>query len=166
MELNRTLMFCRESAKKYKYILLIIVLGLLLLVIPSPRTKTESVSMPVDTTDSSTEERLSDILSRVTGAGKVTIMLTIEKGEEILYQTNDNIDKDENNSNIKQDTVTVTDSQRNQNGLIKQVIPATYQGALVICQGADDPAVRFAIVDAVSKLTGLGANKISVLKMK
>lgn len=169
MELNKTLIFWKDMVKKYKYVLLIIVIGLLLLVIPSPTQKTESVSMPVDNTSSSireTEERLSDILSKVTGAGKVTLMLTIAKGEETLYQTNDKTDKEENNSNIKQDTVTVTDAQRNQNGLVKQVIPVTYQGALVICQGADDPTVRFAIVDAVSKLTGLGTNKISVLKMK
>jgi stage III sporulation protein AG len=39
-------------------------------------------------------------------------------------------------------------------------------GAVVIAQGADDPSIKLAIVDAVTKATGLGANKISVLKMK
>jgi stage III sporulation protein AG len=39
-------------------------------------------------------------------------------------------------------------------------------GAIVLCQGADVPSVRLAIVDAVSKVTGLVANQISVLKMK
>jgi stage III sporulation protein AG len=36
----------------------------------------------------------------------------------------------------------------------------------VVCQGADDPVVKLLIVDAVSKVTGLGADKISVMKMK
>lgn len=35
----------------------------------------------------------------------------------------------------------------------------------MVCQGADNAAVRLAIVEAVSKVTGLGANRISVLKM-
>jgi len=39
-------------------------------------------------------------------------------------------------------------------------------GAVIVCQGADDPQVRLSIVDAVSKVTGLGSDKISVLKMK
>jgi hypothetical protein len=41
-----------------------------------------------------------------------------------------------------------------------------YQGAVVLCQGAADAAVRLAVVEAVSKATGLGADKICVLKMK
>jgi stage III sporulation protein AG len=36
----------------------------------------------------------------------------------------------------------------------------------VICQGAADPAVRLAVVEAVADATGLGADRISVLKMK
>ena len=66
----------------------------------------------------------------------------------------------------KTDTVTVTDAQRNESGLIRQVNPPVYKGAVIVCQGADNAAVRLAIVDAVGKATGLGADKISVLKMK
>ena len=72
----------------------------------------------------------------------------------------------ESGSGIRSNTVTITDSERSQSGLVKQVNPPTYLGAVVICQGADDPEVRLSVVNAVSKATGLGANKISVLKMK
>ena len=60
----------------------------------------------------------------------------------------------------------MTDGQRGQTGLVRQVLPATYRGAVVVCQGADDPRIRLAIVEAVSMATGLGADRISVLKMK
>ena len=40
-----------------------------------------------------------------------------------------------------------------------------YSGAVIICAGADDPAVRLRIVDAVSAFTGLGSNKIVVEKL-
>ena len=39
-------------------------------------------------------------------------------------------------------------------------------GALVVCDGADSASVRLAIIQAVSSLTGLGSNKIAVVKMK
>ena len=49
---------------------------------------------------------------------------------------------------------------------VQQVLPESYRGAIVVCQGADSPAVKLAIVEAVSRATGLGADSISVLKMK
>lgn len=39
-------------------------------------------------------------------------------------------------------------------------------GAVVVCAGADDPAVRLDVTHAVSAYTGLGSNKITVMKMK
>ena len=50
--------------------------------------------------------------------------------------------------------------------MITQVIPASYMGAIVVCQGGDRPSVKLAIVKAVSDVTGLTSDKISVLKMK
>ena len=64
------------------------------------------------------------------------------------------------------DTVIITDSERNQNGLIHQINPPSYMGAIIVCQGADDPAVKLSITEAVSKITGLKTNRISVLRMK
>ena len=40
-----------------------------------------------------------------------------------------------------------------------------FTGAVVVCRGADDPAVRLRIVEAVSAFTGLGTNRIVVQKM-
>jgi stage III sporulation protein AG len=72
----------------------------------------------------------------------------------------------DNNTSANSDTVTVTDSDRNENGLIRQINPPVYSGAVVVCQGADNPQVKLSIIDAVGKLTGLGSDKISVIKMK
>ena len=59
-----------------------------------------------------------------------------------------------------------TDSDRNETGLVHQINPPVYLGAVVLAQGADNPVVKLSIVEAVSKVTGLGADKISVLKMQ
>lgn len=41
-----------------------------------------------------------------------------------------------------------------------------FTGAIVLCQGADHPEVRLKIVEAVAAFTGLGSNRIMVMKMK
>ena len=66
----------------------------------------------------------------------------------------------------KTSTVILSDSTRGQEGLVCQVNPPTYLGAVVLCQGADLPSVRLSITEAVSNATGLGYHKITVLKMK
>lgn len=157
-----------EFIKKYRYPVLILLLGLVLMLIPTGSRETETVTeQVVETQEEATmEERLEELLSQIQGAGKVRVMLSYSGGEQTLYQTNDDVVTGSDSSTIRQDAVTVTDSDRNETGLVKQVIPATYLGAIVLCQGADSAAVRLAIADAVSKITGLGTDKISILKMK
>jgi len=39
-------------------------------------------------------------------------------------------------------------------------------GAVVVCEGAENPTVQWNVTNAVSAYTGLGSDKISVIKMK
>lgn len=152
---------------KYKYVLLVLAVGIVLMVIPSgSQTKVEAVLNQGEESILSVEERLTQILKQVKGAGEVYVLLTEAFGEETLYQTNEDTSQSDTGSSSRGDTVTVTDSERNENGLVRQKNPPKYLGAIVVCQGGDQPAVRLAILDAVSKVTGLGADKISIQKMK
>ena len=152
--------------KKYKYASLVVAIGVLLMLVPFDLGK-DPISL-TDTAEAAStnvedvEERLEKVLSQIEGAGKVSVLLLEAKGEEIIYQTNDY----SSDNTDKSDTVTVTDSDRNQKGLVRQVFPAQYAGAIIVCEGADDPGLRLLLTEAVGKLTGLGTNKISVLKMK
>lgn len=156
--------------KKYRYAALVLVIGLILMAIPSTGNHNNEKETPNShdtlSTEPSLEEKLSAILSHVDGAGDVQVILTVAAGEEVIYQTDDDFSANGESNTTKVDTVTVTDANRNQNGLIRQVNPPVYQGAIIVCEGADDPSVQLAMVNAVSKITGLGANRISVLKMK
>ena len=157
-----------EFLKKYRFAALILALGLVLMMLPSGKTGQEVEAEPEATvpTLDSMEERLELILSQIQGAGKVRVLLSNSSGEQVIYQTNEDLVTGTDSSTIRQDTVMVTDSQRAQSGLIKQIIPPTYLGAIILCQGADSATVRYAIADAVSKITGLGTDRISILKMK
>lgn len=156
------------TIKKYKYVVLVLLIGMTLMLLPTGGKKSEVKTADTEEILSkpSLEERLSEILSMVEGAGQVKVILTVAAGEEVIYQSDADKTDNETSFSTHNDTVTVTDSNRNQAGLVRQIIPESYLGAIVICRGAENPSVRLAIVDAVSKLTGLGANCISVLKMK
>ena len=148
---------------KYRYALLILAVGLVFMSLPSGKEQSEPVQEPSEAVrETNFSQELAQILSLIQGAGKVEVILTQAEGERIVYQT----DQDTDGNSNSWDTVTVTDADKNQTGLIQQVNPPTYLGAVVVCQGGDDPTVRLALVEAVSKVTGLGADKISVLKMK
>lgn len=159
-----------EMLKKYRYPLLVFLAGIVLITLPGWNTAEKDNDTPViiesETNKLSLEEQLQDILSSVDGAGKVRVMLTISSGEETIYQTDMNRSLNAGSESDKYDTVVITDSDRNETGLVRQVLTAKYRGAVIVCQGADNPTVCLAMVDAVAKLTGLGTDRITVLKMK
>ncbi len=123
-------------------------------------------SAAMETAADSMEERLAEILSQVAGAGKVQVLLTEATGAQTFYQENRDSTEGNQNKSTRTDTVILSDSSRGQTGLVSQINPPTYLGAIVLCQGADQSAVRLAITEAVANATGLGYHKISVLKMK
>lgn len=154
--------------KKYRYALLVLVIGLVLMSLPEGQRKVSTISdtpkesHPADTM----EQQLEDILSQIEGAGKVRVLLTRQTGERYTYQTDDDNTEGTDSSSSRQNTVIITGSDRAQQGLIRQIDPPLYLGAVIVCQGADRASVRLAIVEAVTNATGLGADKVSVLKMK
>lgn len=153
---------------KNKFIILILILGLILLVIPSTDRSETEIEVITEQSENilSVEDQLSQILSCIEGAGKVKVMLSIASGQETVYQTNDSYSSNTEHMLENSDTVIVNNSDRSEMGLIRQVNPPVYSGAIVVCQGADDAKIRFAVTEAVADVTGLGTDKISVLKMK
>ncbi len=147
--------------KKYRYPILVLVVGILLMCLPSGSKQKEATPQQVQSTQPDTGDlaaRLEQILSQIKGVGKVKVLLTQAAGEEFRYQYDESGDR--------KDTVIITDGNREQSPVISQVLPPKYLGAVIVCQGAESPAVRLAVVEAVSRVTGLGADAISVLKMK
>lgn len=156
-------------AAKYKYVILVLAIGLVLMLLPSGtkhNTAPKAAESQTEEIQDSLSQQLAELLTQIDGAGQVQVLLTKGEGEETVYQTDTDISQTDADAAERKTTVTVTDAERAQSGLIRQVNPPKYLGAIVVCEGADDPVVRLDITDAVSKATGLGANCVSVLKMK
>lgn len=154
-----------EYLRKYKFIIIILLVGIMLLALPTEGKKEEPTA-PVSQ-KTTLQESLEDILSKIAGAGRVSVLLTPATEGETLYQINENISSDGSGSSSRHcETVLVSGTGREESGLIRQVKAPTYLGAVVVCQGADNAAVRLAVVEAVRSATGLTSDRICVLKMK
>ena len=167
MELNIILNKLKEALLKYKYALIILLIGISFLLIPERRV--EQTQRPEESTMETnylSSESISAILQSVEGAGQVRVLLSVASGEEILYQADQDSSVSDDNHSTKTETVILMDTNRVESGLIKQINPPQYLGAIVVCQGADNPTVKLAITQAVSKIVGLSSDKICVLKMK
>lgn len=152
----------KELAVKYKYVLVVLIAGLALMLLPGTQQEETVVSMEEPRQQPGIQQSLEAILSNIQGVGRVQVLLTEAQGTRTIYVSDESAASDSR----KTDAVILTNSDRTQRGLVSQVIPPVYQGAIIVCQGGDNPAVRLAVVEAVCDATGLSADKISVLKMK
>ena len=166
--MERKLGRIKEFFYKNRAVALVVLVGVLLMLLPTGKTEAqqpqrqETVSEPRE----NLETRLEQILSQVSGAGNVRVLLTQERGETSVYQLDRQEVTDGDRREMRQDTITVTGSDRQQEGLLTQVEAPRYRGAVIVCQGGDNPTVRLSVVEAVSGATGLPSNRITVLKMK
>ena len=160
MELNALPDKLTKLLSKYRYPLCILLIGIVLMLIPATEqdNSPQPESVISEVPEVTVEERLSKLLSSISGAGRVEVLLSYGAGEQTVYH--------EDTDSEHRSAVIVTDGERNETALISRVDPPQFLGAIVVCQGADSAAVRLAIVEAVSKYTGLGADEIAVLKMK
>lgn len=152
--------------KKNRYVILVVLLGVVLLSLPESEKKTEDPQQTIDVSAAPSEdleEELEKFLNNLAGAGKVQVLLTEASGEEIRYQADESHN---DQASLRSETVIISDAQRTQKGLVRQVIPPSYLGAVILCQGADNPEVCLSVSKAVASATGLTFDKITVLKIK
>lgn len=150
---------------KYKFVLLILCVGILLMTLPDSSPEPEHSHPVTEPEQTDTAEELEEILSQISGVGKVRVMLTEAAGAETIYQTDEDRSHSDNSQSVRTETVLISPGSGEQ-GLVKSVTPPVYLGAIVVCQGGGDPAVQLLVSQAVAAVTGIGTDRITVLKMK
>lgn len=117
----------------------VLILGVFLLLLASSGTKKEVAAEQSDLEayGTSMEERLEALCSRVEGVGRAEVMLTFERGAQAEYQGSAQIG----------------------------TLPPKVLGVTVLCTGGEDAEVRAELTEMLSALLGIGASRISVLRM-
>ena len=110
------------------------------------------------------ETRMERILSRIEGTGNLSLMLTVKGEGENIYAVNTEYSKDGDRVEEKSEILTVHLENGSDSPVTSSRNFPNFQGALVVCDGGDDPGVKLLITKAVSALTGLGADRITVCR--
>ena len=154
--------------KKYKFVTVIILAGILLMLLPTgkkgPTEKNASSSSEEAFSLADVEEKMTDTLSHIQGVGKIRVMLTLKSGSKLHLAEDISRSGKENDTRYDSETVTINRGSGNQEVVVTNQIYPTYQGALIVCEGAEQSPVRLAITEAVAALTGLSTDKISIVK--
>ena len=129
--------------------------------------------VPAEFSLSDTENRIAEALSKIQGAGKVSVVLTLRSGTEQVIARDESVantskgagDSAETSSERSVTSVVISAGSSVETPITLKYIYPEFLGALVVAEGADDAAVKLQLVRAVSGLTGLGADRIVVTKM-
>lgn len=162
--------------RKNRYLLIVLIAGLLLLAVGTPRNtqalpETENT---IHTSDAAAgfsveafEAQLKERLALIEGAGRVELMLSLQSTEEAVYASN--IRQSANgadNSSYESTLSVLSDGSYGESPVRVKSTSPTFRGAVILCDGADNIQVRLAVTEAVGALCGIGADKITVLKMQ
>ena len=123
--------------------------------------KTEKIQATQSTAND--EERLSDILSKIDGAGAVDVMITYygTARKDIAYETKTNsVGRDEGSEESEDKRAVMTG---NEPMVIKETYPEV-KGVIIAAQGADKAYVRQAISEAVTAVLDVPAHRVCIYK--
>lgn len=160
----------RELWEKYRPVFLVLAIGVLLLLWPGGGGETDSPTAEgsqenwFDLTE--TEEKFAHALSQIDGAGDVTVVLTIKEGPRRVVAEDSRAEKGERELSRETSTVLISQGSGREEAMELQQLGPTYQGALVVAQGAGDAEIRLALSQAVCALTGLRSDQITIWKGK
>lgn len=108
------------------------------------------------------EETLTELIGSIEGAGRTRVAVTLDASAETVYAL-DETDGGENGQ--RQLEHILMDTGDGQDALVEMTWEPVIRGIAVVCEGAGDVTVNAQITQAVSVLTGVSTNRISISKM-
>lgn len=119
----------------------------------APASGTEKTQLPSEY-QAQLESRLEKLISQMEGAGKTTVMVTLESSEEMIYA----MDTQSGQMQEQQTHVLLEDGT----ALTETVYQPQIRGVAVLCEGGDDTRVVARITEIVSALLDVPSNRICV----
>ena len=115
------------------------------------------------------EERVTSIISSISGAGATRVMITLESGNEDVYLHNRNYGEDvdgKGGQNIEmKDEYVIVDGDNGEDGIVVRVREPEIRGVAVVCQGGGNARVKAEIISTVTALLDISSARVSVVQM-
>ena len=166
-------LFSGENGKKILIFGVAAVLVLLLLSTVTGGSKktasreTAEVFEDVSKIEQSLEQRLERLLENMDGVGSVSVMVTLDRSSQTLYekdeksQTDHRTTSDGGTDNTARETEVVLAGSAKE-PLRTGVVQPKVRGAAVVCSGASDPVIREKVTYTVAKALNIGISKVYV----
>ena len=132
-----------------------------------------SSSETIDNND--LEKRLENILSKISGVGNVSVLLTYTQTSSRIpiYNINSSVSTIEEKDTSGVSKVTETENMQkevisdNDSGIVtEKIVMPVVEGAIITAEGASNSNVKSNIIAAVEAVTGVATHKIQVFEME
>ncbi len=145
------------SEKKHiKAVYIIVIIGVALLCVPSFFEKEETATPYVCEFSNTSAEDIEKILSRISGVGKCSVLITYKSsGEQVTA-------KDISNGNDEKNVI-IGSGSGERPFIIKEEMPEVL-GVLVVCDGGGNTKIKNQVTEAVSVLCGVSLNRVKVFE--
>lgn len=171
-----------NAKKKTQYLAVLLVVAIILAIYFSSldtggAKKTDDkaeAGAPAETISSDTEmeDRLKRVLSKVDGVGDVDVIINYEStaervpafSEDRQVSKSDSQDTSSETTSEKSDIATIQGNGASEALIVKENQPEV-RGVIVVAQGAEDISVRMNLLNAVTTLLNVSADKVEILKM-
>lgn len=161
-----------SDSKKIKIIVAVGLIGIVLIfasdllsISQDKQTQSSDESISYEQYTDQLEDKLMQIISSIDGVGECQVMITLENTTESVYATDVEVKNDDTSTNQKDEYV-IYDSENGETPvLIKEYLPKV-QGVTVVCTGGENIAVKERIIESVTSLFNIPANRVSVSKIK
>lgn len=165
-----------KGDKRLKIIVMVGAIGVALLLMSNAFSSDTSanengvnISVSAQEYTKNLEKELSDVLSKIEGAGKCSVMITMDCGVETIYATQEesSYDADDNGEShdYSMNYVILGSSSNGKEALVIKEIQPKIRGIIIVCEGGGNSNVKMSIINAVSAAFDISSTKISVQKM-
>lgn len=174
IKLTDKLKILYEKLKKVKHIhiyiavgLALIVMGIYFLSLPSNKTNNEQTNIDIIDTNFDNsgeyidylENKLESVITRVKGIESVDVVITLEKGFEYVYATEEETKTTSNGTTISSSSVVMVDGQP----VIKEEIYPIVKGVVIIAKGVENLSVKMNVLSVIQTVIDVDNSKINII---
>lgn len=167
--------------KKYagKFLFILALAGMALIFFSTLDVKKEETASdeePETDYSQQLEQKLSAVVSKITGEKSVEVFVTLENGQETIYadlvdESNDRTEdtdgkssqKTQEKSDTKHSVILVEDKDGAQKALVVTTMAPTVRGVVIVSEYASNEAIRESIVTAVTTALNISSKKVCVV---
>lgn len=118
--------------------------------------------------------QMSELIGQIQGAGRSTVLITLENGWETLYVREEKTDRDSARPSsgegmvserlLREESYVLVDGSGGRSALVRTRMEPVVRGVVVVCEGGDDPLTVTRILEAVTTALGVSSAKVCITK--